>query len=222
MSSIWLVPVSAQKAPPVVCVIVWSVKCKISITWRSFVSRPNPDGFFSPWFKCPRPRVCLLLNLFQGGVARQCEKKKKNGLLASVGAQWKVSHERRWRPPLISTVNDITRPSGLRDPHRGRRERTRPPSPLFAPMWENLQCFGYYGVNLLFGYTTAVPFLCNCRLYWDAANQVKNGDQTARGAIKAIVRNSRCFLANGGKHRITVRDWPRAAKGSHFNPITMY
>lgn len=49
---------------PGINVIVWSVKCKISIRWDSFMSLSNPDGaiFYSKWFKYPSLWVCLQLN----------------------------------------------------------------------------------------------------------------------------------------------------------------
>lgn len=62
-----------------------------------------------------------------------------------------------------------------------------------------------------------VPFLRNCRLYWDAANQVKNGDQTAGGAIKGIVRNSRCLAGRWKTQNYCQRLAP-GSEGFSFQP----
>lgn len=62
-----------------------------------------------------------------------------------------------------------------------------------------------------------VPFLRNCRLYWDAANQVKNGDQTPGGPIKGIVRNSRC-LAAWWKTQNSCQRLASGSEGFSFQP----
>lgn len=156
-----------KKCPRSLCNCL-KCKCKISITWRSFVSQSSPDGFFSAWFKYPRPPVCLLLNpFFGGGVARQPEKKNKwsPGIGGSpkegeplTPAKTTPDFHCKWYYASIGAQGPT---SGFEGRERDRRRRCR-----CSPLCEkNLQCFGYCGVNLLFGYTTVVPFLRNCRLY---------------------------------------------------------
>lgn len=173
-------PQSWYSRCPGINVIVWSVKCKISIRWHSFMSLSNPDGaiFYSAWFKYPSLWICLQLN--HSVNVQQPEKKPvfwnqwdtKQGELLTPGettpdfdCKWYYTSVRAQSPTSKQSNNTTVT--------------------AFCPVWENQECFECCRVNLLFGYTTVMAFLWRYTV-WNAANQVKNGER-ARGPIKSAL-----------------------------------
>lgn len=124
----------------------------------------------------------------------------------------------RKRPPRILTVNDIIRPSGLKVLHQSKGDNTTGTGLL--PRVRKSEVFCFCGVNLLFGYTTAMTFIYTAR----NSQAGEPWRERARGPIKSCnVANSRCLVRLRKKtRRVPVRNCPQATLGCNFNPIKMH